>query len=409
MNLFRPEVAAARRVRLGGTVLLSQPVTYRVLTALLVMCVALSGAYVSLGSYTRTEPLRGFILAKQGAAKLYASRPGMVSEVLVADGDMVHAGQRLLRISQEQSIGTQGKLFERIREKLTQQERIARQQLAQVDRELQQERERLQGLTARLDREIESLNRELSLRRATASELAEQRRKLEAGGQQGYVAKNTLDDRTRDLRRVEIAVLERSTALERLRSERAELSRTLANLPHAFAAQRLAARDRVLALQIRHTELEAQAELVVTAPVDGIVSGLQAAAGQRVTPELMLASIDPLSAQYHAVAYVPVHAAGDIKPGQSVRIRYDAFGQHRFGLFEASVHSLSATVLAPQEIGGPLRVAQPAYRLILDLAEPADGADAQAAHLRLRSGMTFTAFVKLEERRLVAALLDPRT
>jgi hypothetical protein len=87
--LFRPEVAEARAQRVFGEIVLTQPTRTRLLVALICAVTALLAAWVALGSYTRTEVARGFIVTDAASAKVVALRPGIVTELLVRDGDVV--------------------------------------------------------------------------------------------------------------------------------------------------------------------------------------------------------------------------------------------------------------------------------------------------------------------------------
>lgn len=101
--LFRPEVAEARKQRLHGEIVLTQPVRTQALVFLLVAIIAIVGAWVVLGRYTRTEVAKGILVTDDASAKIVAMRPGQVTQLLVRDGDLVTPGQRLAAIRVEQS------------------------------------------------------------------------------------------------------------------------------------------------------------------------------------------------------------------------------------------------------------------------------------------------------------------
>jgi membrane fusion protein len=101
--LFRPEVAAARRTRIEGEVVLVQPVRTTMLVLLLFAGIALIAFWVAAGSYARTETARGILVTEQPSAKIVAIRPGQVSELLVREGAQVKAGERLAVIRVEQA------------------------------------------------------------------------------------------------------------------------------------------------------------------------------------------------------------------------------------------------------------------------------------------------------------------
>jgi membrane fusion protein len=101
-SLFRREVAEARAARLQGEIVLTQPVRTRALVLLLFATMAIMAAWVMLGRYSRTEIAPGILVTDDASAKVVAIRPGQVTELLVAEGQMVKAGQRLATIRVEQ-------------------------------------------------------------------------------------------------------------------------------------------------------------------------------------------------------------------------------------------------------------------------------------------------------------------
>ena len=101
-TLFRNEVFEGRRVRVEGEILLNRPMRAHAIVALLALSVAGLGAWVSLGHYTRAEPAKGILMADAGAAKIVAIRPGVITQMMVRDGQYVRKGQVLVAIQVEQ-------------------------------------------------------------------------------------------------------------------------------------------------------------------------------------------------------------------------------------------------------------------------------------------------------------------
>jgi len=77
----------------------------------------------------------------------------------------------------------------------------------------------------------------------------------------------------------------------------------------------------------------------ITAPISGLVSATHIAPGEPVEPDKALAEILDLSEVY-ALARVPEHLAGQLKPGLAARITVPATGNQ---VFEADLEHLGAT------------------------------------------------------------------
>jgi membrane fusion protein len=170
--------------------------------------------------------------------------------------------------------------------------------------------------------------------------------------------------------------------------------------------------DRELASLAREAaEQGAVRQIVVRAPQDGTVSAVLADTGQSVSPASALASLVPADARMQAHLFATSGAVGFLKPGQEVRLRFEAFPYQKFGHQSGRVLQVSPTPLAPSELAGlPLAgslaaeaSAEPMFRITVALDAKPDGLREQS----LVAGMRLQADVLLERRRLIEWLFEP--
>ncbi len=82
----------------------------------------------------------------------------------------------------------------------------------------------------------------------------------------------------------------------------------------------------------------------------------------------------PAGARLEARLYGPSRAIGFVRPGQRVRLRYEAFPHQKFGQYEGVVQSVSRSTVGPAELtgdGAPLPglvPGEPVYRVTVELA-----------------------------------------
>jgi membrane fusion protein len=88
-----------------------------------------------------------------------------------------------------------------------------------------------------------------------------------------------------------------------------------------------------------------------------------------------------------------------------VRLMIDAFPYQRFGAYGGTVDVVSQAVLAPNEVFGHVPVKEPSYRVTVRLDRQT--IDAFGRQVPLQPDMTVQADIVLEERSLVAWLLEP--
>ena len=106
-----------------------------------------------------------------------------------------------------------------------------------------------------------------------------------------------------------------------------------------------------------------------------------------------------------AQVYVPSRAIGFVRPGQEVRLLYDAFPYQRFGSFDGRIVAVSRTVIDPRQLAAPLTVQEPVYRV--DVAPFGQAVLAYGERQPLQAGMTLTASLVLDHRSFLDWLLTP--
>jgi len=106
-----------------------------------------------------------------------------------------------------------------------------------------------------------------------------------------------------------------------------------------------------------------------------------------------------------AELFVPSRAIGFVKPGQPVRILYDAFPYQHFGTYRGEIVDVSQTILTGTDAGAPFKLSEPAYRVVASL-ERSD-IDADGKRIALQPDMLLKADIILERRSLMSWLTRP--
>ncbi len=222
----------------------------------------------------------------------------------------------------------------------------------------------------------------------------------------GFLSKSNMDHlKSAVLSAAQDASATRTAAME-LQRQIADLDHEIAAAPSDIAAQEAQADQARASLAQRRVASQAQTTFVATALIDGRVVAIPVERGQTVAAGAAVAVMTPKGSVLTAELYVPSRAAGFIKPGQAVRLMYQAFPYQTFGAGHGVVKSVSRTVLAPSEIAIPgLTVQEPVFRVRVALdrqSVPAYGHD-----VPLQPGMLLTADVVIDKRSLLQWLLDP--
>jgi membrane fusion protein len=171
-------------------------------------------------------------------------------------------------------------------------------------------------------------------------------------------------------------------------------------------AQKIQAlRNDLAGAEQRIAEINGRSAYVIRTPVAGRVTTLQARAGQNADPQRLQLEIIPTDSVLQAELFVPSRAIGFVKPGQSVRILYDAFPYQHFGTYRGEIVDVSQTILTGADTGAPFKLNEPAYRVVAAL-ERAD-IDADGKRIALQPDMLLKADIILERRSLMSWLTRP--
>jgi hemolysin D len=179
--------------------------------------------------------------------------------------------------------------------------------------------------------------------------------------------------------------------LRRLRTERAELSDRVQHLQQEVAKQ-----------SHRHALLE------LKAPQDGRVKDLAThTVGTVAQPGTILMTLVPIKESLLAEVWLSNEDVGFVRPGQPVKLKLTAFQFQKYGMLDAHVEQVAADATDRQEAGAdPSKQAAPlAYRTSVSLDRQVLKVDALS--YRLASGMQVSAEIKLGERTVLEYLLSP--
>ena len=404
-QFFRRDAVANKAPSLfSGSPIQTGPAVRALALLALVLVIGLILVLV-FGTYERRERVAGFIAPTSGLVRVVPPRMGVVTRVEVIDDEQVLAGQALLAISSLRATADGGDA-DAAHVVALEQERL--NLAARIAREAELAEARTQD-TARRIGELQRQVKKIQEQRVLAEERSELLRRelvrLESLKANAHISASLLDERRREV----LTAQQNDTALareqERLQSGIAALEAELGLKPLELSARQDELAARILEIDRRLAEAEVQRETLVRAPVSGRVTSLLAFPGQSVTPNQAMLAILPDDARMQAVLLVPSQAAGFIRNGQEVRLRYDAFPHQRFGVHRAVVNSVSRTMLKPGDQVGPLSLQSPAYRVIATL--DADSVMAYGEAIPLQPDLTLQADIVRERLRIIEWIFDP--
>jgi membrane fusion protein len=404
-GLFRPEAVEGRAATLFGGIIVAQGRGSTWLAWASVLLAAGLAVLLTVGTLHRRARVPGYISPAAGLVRVHAPRAGTLSRLDVAEGETVNAGAVLLAIASPRDSASGIDVDQAQIDRLREEEGSLRVRL-EAERSLSAERRKAAVREAGdLETLLAGLREERKDALMRADLLRQDAERLEALYRNGHAPAALRDSRVVDLLAAEQEVQRLGREMQRTGSELAAVRSTLHRIPLEFKVVSEELHSRLAAVRRNVAEAEAQQAIIVRAPVAGRVTALVAYPGMAVTPERPLLSIIPADSELQAELLLPTRAAGFVREGQVVHLRYDAFPYQKFGIYRGSVRSVSRTVLNPEDQAGPVRLPVPAYRVIVKLDSPA--VMAYGEELPLQPGLTLEADVIRDRRRIIEWIFDP--
>jgi membrane fusion protein len=399
--LFRQEVIEAGRDRLAGTVVAATPPKSRIYAALLMLVFLALVLILVFGQHAAREQARGVVSYDAGIARVYPNAPAEIRQVHVRTGAFVNAGDPLVTISLAQGrggIGSQLGELARQDAELARQLDLASQLGSAETQALDRQRASLTAAIGSLERQRSFASGQIGLAEAAVRRAA--RLAAEGAGSQRQVEENraAVLARRAEVESINERVINQQEALRAIDAQ--ILQRRIASTQ---SGSQLAAQRAALAEQ--RAALVRTDQLTLTAPVAGEVGDVSVQVGQRARPETSLVTIVPRGSRIEVWLYAPSRAVGFVRPGQEVRLQFDAFPYEKYGAGRGTVTAVSRVPIEASAIDPALDVKEPVFRIRVRIDAVAPRV--AGAESRLRPGMTLTANLVLERRRLWEVLFNP--
>jgi len=393
----------AKRGSWLGSISLAQPLKLRVLGVLAAASACLVLSFLAFGEYTRRSKVQGELVPDLGLSTVVAPSAGVIASLQAEEGDrgdrqaplllinvprVTAAGDDSLKVLREgqetrlKSIGTLQDAQERqleAQQRGTEQQRDAlRRELVQIEGEIQTRAEQV-----RIGRETVGRYRQVADQRYVS-----------------LVQVNQQEQSMLDLLNAQQALQRQATSLRRTL---AQLDQALAEAPQQRRAARATAERDMATLVQESVQMEADGELLLRAPLAGLVASRLVEAAQAVQVGQPILSLLPDGSVLRAQLLVPSAAIGFVKPGDRVLLRYQAYPYQKFGSHEGTVIRVSRSAIVPASSRG--EASDPVYRVLVSLDEQTVLAYGQ--HEALRPGMRLDADIMGERRRLYEWILEP--
>lgn len=406
----------------------------RAILASVVVLVAILLAWAAFAKLDIIASADGRLVPASFTKVVQPPEAGVVSEILVKDGDAVRLGQVLLRMdarlstADTQALGTDVALrrltLQRIDAELggrsvrpTPGDRA--DLYIQVDNQFKARRQAYEDALAQ---ETEALNKargEFAAAQQVLQKLvqtapvyrqsAEAYRKLVA---EGFVGEIAAAEKLREAVEKEQDLKTQAATVGSLQAAIAQGEKRIAAVRSQYRSQLEDLRVETLAILNRSAQEFEKSNvkagmLEIRSPAEGIVKDLAVTArGAVVAAGAPLLNVVPVGESLQAEVLLKNEDVGFVGTGQAARIKVAAYPFQKYGMLEGSVGLISADAADPRQVP-PGQAPQLTYRALLKLEAAALLSAATGESLPLTPGMLVTAEIHQGRRSVLEYLLSP--
>jgi membrane fusion protein, protease secretion system len=391
--------------------------------------------WASLAPLDKGVPLSGTVAVASNKKAIQHESGGTVDAILVKEGDVVNAGEVLIRMNNVQASAdagtarvqyivariTQARLAgemqhkagvtlpvefanakddPRVSESLALQNQIVSSRQASLRSELAAIDENIAGIISQM-RGIENSVASKNQQKASVNEELKGMRDL---ANEGYLASNRVLETEQNLARIESEISSDLGNIARSKRQVAELGMQKNQRREEYQKE---VRQQLSEAQRQADTLESQLKgldrhlvnVEIKAPVAGTVVGLSVfTKGAVVAPGFKLMDIVPKDDGLVVEGQLPVHLVDKVYPDLPVNLMFTAFNQNKTPRIPGLVMQVSADRFVDEKSG------QPYYKVITKVAP--EGVKL-LADLQIRPGMPVDMFIKTGERTMMNYLLKP--
>lgn len=409
MTLFRNEVVD-RQHRFYGDILIAMPPSLSRLVWIAALVGALIVAFCVVGEFSKKEKVQGILLPEGGIVDVFSSESGVISQRLVEEGETVTQGQSLYVISTESNNLTDGGVRHYMGTLLEQDVERKQQQLA-VNASISAQKQQALRLEIRnLETKAAVYQKVNSIKRQQLKLARETLAAFTTDSREKVIGKIELRERRSRMLSLESELQELALQMEEIAYKKTQKQAEIAQLDNQLALEKSQLQSQISNVQQQLASNNAQRETVIQAPIDGKVSAVGVYQGT-VAPNTVLLSIEPEGKPLQAILFVPGRAIGFMKPGQPVRLQYDAFSYQKFGQYLGVIDSISTTTVAVDDLKylpePKDKTQQSPFVYLVKVTLESQTVDVYGEQKRLRAGMNLEASIEVESRKIYQWLLDP--
>jgi membrane fusion protein len=404
-HLFRKQVLKKNKTTYYGKAIVITPIHYSIVLLFISTVVILALLFLFFSDYAKKEKVKGYLVPTNGLARVYSHTSGVVSSISVREGDIVTKGDTLLSVSNDKFLlNSLNSDKEKIKE-IDNQINLVNGQLKQYNSLFDERTSRLNSIIHFLKQEQVELALQGKLLRNRV-QLAKERltdiKTLQADDFASQSEVKTQLDLVLDFQQ---RIQEYNTIVLKSETNLANALNDKASLPFEKQQQIDLLNIELSKLSNNKVLISENSNLVLKAPISGVVSSIKFNIGEFASSGDYLATIIPTDSKLEAEVFIPTRAIAFIKEGDKVNIKLDAFPFQKFGVTHGEVSHIAKNIIFSSETTHKLSFNEPVYKIKVRLAQ--QYIKAYGNETSLIPGMLLQADINTGSRTLIEWLFEP--
>ncbi len=404
-DLFRQQVIDKQKSSQFGSVMIINPLSFKVLALLSSLIVLTLLSFVVWGEYTRKQAVSGLLSPDSGLITLYAARSGTVSKCHVKQEQLVTHATDLLLISTHNNFSSSGDLQDQLLQKIALEKNLLRSSYKKTVDLSKQQISSIQHKIEMFNRQRVKSSRQLVLENEILDSINSEMKRTELLVQKNLISRSSFDVKRQAVLKQKAKIIDLNNSIEQLANQLIQLPTDISILELQREQQLYDFNREINNIEKNEINLLAEQNYIVRTEVNSIVTHVLVKQGQFINAGQPLLTLRPERSDLNAELYIPSHSIGLIKTGQSVMLRYDAFPYERYGTFKGELQNISQSVVAPNQLRNSLTYNEPVYQATVKLDQQFVSAYGQ--QIKLTPEMTLTADIQLDTVPLYRLLLEP--
>ncbi|CNL14110.1 HlyD family secretion protein [Yersinia aleksiciae] len=306
--------------------------------------------FMVMGTYTQRARLTGTVVHQPAVARIIASHDGVIVSSVAEEGKAVRAGEVIFILNRETQT-EYGATSHEITVALKAQKTAIEREIALTSEASETERNFLLQRLKNRDAEQQKMDDLIAKSTQQTAWLLEKTEHFKTLVRQGIALETEHMARRSEYYSAAVQLKAHQRQRVKLQGEILDIEARLAALNSAVEASLERLHRQAAQLDHDLVATEVQRELHITAPIEGILTGFIGLTGNTIQAGQELATVVPTSGRSEVEVFAPSDAIGELREGQTVRLRFDAYPYQWFGQYDGVVTSVSAATVSAADRG----------------------------------------------------------